>query len=39
MDTKAVNRILNKEILAAQSAGLKVLYCIGEKDTELDNWD
>ena len=39
VDTKAVNRILNKEILAAQNAGLKVLYCIGEKDTELDNWD
>ena len=39
VDTKAVNRILNKEILAAQKAGLKVLYCIGEKDTELENWD
>lgn len=38
-DTLAVNRILNKEVLAAQKAGLKVLYCIGEKDTELDNWD
>jgi len=39
VDTDAVNRILNKEILAAQKAGLKVLYCIGEKDTELENWD
>lgn len=38
-DTDAVNRILNKEILAAQKAGMKVLYCIGEKDTELENWD
>lgn len=38
-DTLAVNRILNREILAAQKAGLKVLYCIGEKDTELENWD
>ncbi len=38
-DTAAVNIILNKEILAAQKAGLKVLYCIGEKDTELDAWD
>ena len=34
-----MNRILNKEILAAQKAGMKVLYCIGEKDTELENWD
>lgn len=38
-DTDAVNRILNKEILAAEKAGMKVLYCIGEKDTELENWD
>lgn len=38
-DPAAVNRIMNKEILAAQKAGLKVLYCIGEKDTELDAWD
>ena len=26
-------------MLAAQKAGLKVLYCIGEKDTELAEWD
>lgn len=38
-DTAAANRILNKEILAAQKAGMNVLYCIGEKDTELENWD
>lgn len=38
-DSLAVNRILNREILAAQKAGLKVLYCIGEKDTELEKWD
>ncbi len=37
-DTAAVNRILNKEIKAAQKAGLKVLYCIGEKSEELDCW-
>ncbi len=37
-DTAAVNRILNKEIRLAVSRGLKVLYCIGEKDTELDRW-
>lgn len=38
-DTKAVNRILNQEIKLAVENGMKVLYCIGEKDTELDNWD
>lgn len=38
-DKSAINRILNKEIKAAEKAGLKVLYCIGEKDTELENWD
>lgn len=38
-DTKAVNRILNQEIRLAVSQGMKVLYCIGEKDTELDRWD
>ena len=39
VDTKAVNRILNQEIKLAVSNGMKVLYCIGEKDTELDRWD
>ena len=38
-DTKAVNRILNQEIKLAVANGMKVLYCIGEKDTELDRWD
>ena len=38
-DTKAVNRILNQEIKLAVENGMKVLYCIGEKDTELENWD
>ena len=38
-DRKAVNRILAKEVQAAQKRGLKVLYCCGEKDTELDEWD
>ncbi|MGN0986009.1 MAG: triose-phosphate isomerase [Candidatus Enterenecus sp.] len=38
-DTAAVNRILNQEIRLATEAGMKVLYCIGEKDTELDRWD
>ena len=39
VDTKAVNRILNQEIKLAVANGIKVLYCIGEKDTELDRWD
>ena len=38
-DTRAVNRILNQEIRLAVENGMKVLYCIGEKDTELENWD
>lgn len=38
-DTAAVNRILNQEIKCAVEAGMKVLYCIGEKDTELERWD
>ncbi|ONI45849.1 triose-phosphate isomerase [Candidatus Epulonipiscioides gigas] len=37
--TQAVNRILNAEIKEAQKSGLKVLYCIGEKEEELENWD
>ena len=37
-DASAVNRILNREILAAQKAGLKVLYCIGEKAEEQERW-
>ncbi len=38
-DTKAVNRLLNQEIRLAVENGMTVLYCIGEKDTELDRWD
>lgn len=38
-DTRAVNQILNQEIRLAVENGMKVLYCIGEKDTELDRWD
>jgi Triosephosphate isomerase len=33
-DTAAVNRLFNKEIKAALSAGMKVLYCIGESSEE-----
>lgn len=35
----AVNRILNEEVLAAQAAGLKVLFCIGERSEEVETWD
>lgn len=38
-DTKAINRILNQEIRLAVENGMSVLYCIGEKDTELERWD
>lgn len=37
-DTKAVNRLLNQQIRLAVENGMTVLYCIGEKDTELDRW-
>lgn len=39
VDPDAVNRILNAEIKAAQKAGLKVLYCIGETSEEQENWE
>lgn len=38
VDYDAVNRILNQEIRQAVNAGLKVLYCIGEKEEEQENW-
>lgn len=34
-DPDAVNRLLRREVLAAQRAGLQVLYCIGESEEEL----
>ena len=37
-DGDLISRILNEEILAAQRAGLDVLYCIGEKSEEVDDW-
>lgn len=37
-DTAAVNRILNQEIKLAVEQGLTVLYCIGEKSEEQENW-
>lgn len=38
VDTKAVNRLLNQEIKLATEAGMKVLYCIGEKGEEMERW-
>ena len=36
--TDAVNRILNQEIQCAIARGMTVLYCIGEKSEELEQW-
>ena len=38
IDRAKVNELLNREVLCAQKAGMKVLYCIGEKESELDDW-
>ena len=37
-DTDAVNRLLNQEIKCAIERGMTVLYCIGEKSEEQDQW-
>lgn len=37
-DPDAVNRLLNQEVRAAAARGLKILYCIGEKSEEQENW-
>jgi len=37
-DTSAVDRILAKEVLMARSAGLDVLFCIGEDLEDRDHW-
>lgn len=34
-----VNQILNEEIKRAQSQNMSVLYCIGETENQLENWD
>lgn len=38
VDAAAVSRILNQEVRAARKAGLKVLYCVGEKSEERQRW-
>lgn len=35
----AINKLLNEEVLQAQSAGMTVLYCIGEKEEEQQRWE
>lgn len=37
-DKAVINQVLNKKISCAVDAGLKVLYCIGEKFEELNHW-
>lgn len=38
VDTDAVNRLLNQEIKCAINRGMRVLYCIGEKSEEQEQW-
>lgn len=38
VDTDAVNRLLNQEIKCAIARGMRVLYCIGEKSEEQEQW-
>lgn len=38
-DEAAVNRLLNKEIICAIDAGLKVVYCIGETAEQQHDWE
>ena len=35
----AVNRVLAREVAAAQAAGLTVLFCMGEREEEVDSWE
>lgn len=36
---KAIEQLLNAQVLAAQKAGLKVLYCVGETSEEQSSWE
>lgn len=36
---EAINKTLNKEIKAAQARGIKVLYCIGENENEMQDYE
>ena len=37
-NTDAINRLLNQEIKCAIARGMTVLYCIGEKSEEQEQW-
>ncbi len=37
-DMNIVNELLGESVKCAQAAGLKVLYCVGEKAEEQDRW-
>lgn len=37
-DKTLVNHFLNKEMHCAQEAGLSILYCVGERSEEKDQW-
>ena len=34
-----ISRVLNEEVLCAQSRGMSVLYCVGERADEVGDWD
>ena len=36
---EALHTLLNAEVLAAQAAGLEVLYCVGETSEEQEQWE
>jgi len=38
MQKKDMNDVLNEKVKMAQLSGLKVVYCIGEKEEEKENW-
>lgn len=38
-DMSVINSVLNEEIICAQGRGLSVLYCIGEREDEVEDWD
>lgn len=38
-NSAAINRLLNQEVKLAVGEGMKVLYCIGEKSEEQEEWE
>ncbi len=39
VDPDAVSRLLRCEVEQALNAGMKVLFCVGEKEEEQENWE